>query len=89
MSIREELNQIIKERGRISFDEVEAWCKFKGHKTDTARRKLEPDQSPNVEAIYSPKGAVVGWKYVGVDVNAILNDWRSKKERVSLQQKML
>ena len=67
MSLIIELNNLIRERGHISYEEMESECKRLGYRTETGRRRLEPDESPCVKRILK-KGARVeyteGYEYI-------------------------
>lgn len=50
--LRIKLNNLIRERGYLSYDDMEAECKRLGYRTETGRRRLEPKESPCVKKIF-------------------------------------
>lgn len=67
MSLIKNLNKWIQEKGFVSYQEVEEYCRrnsARKYYMDTARRRLEPDESPNVEVVIE-NGITKGWKWVG------------------------
>lgn len=64
MSLKSNLNQIIKDRngGIYSINELEAYCKKVPCKLASAERKLRPSESPNLERVMK-KGYIIGYKY--------------------------
>jgi hypothetical protein len=59
--LRQKLNRIVKQNGRISFDTMAKVSMRMGHKPDTGRRQLEPDLSPDVKKIKNNKNHLVAW----------------------------
>lgn len=64
MSLRANLNQIIKDRngGVVSIDEIADYCKKAGFKLSNAERRLRPSDSPDIQRVFK-KGYIIGYKY--------------------------
>ena len=68
MPLKKQLNQIIKERGQITLDDLASLCKNLGYKTATAERSLRPSLSPEIEGVWNKKGtAIIGYRYKGIE----------------------
>jgi len=63
LSLKSTLNQIIKERKEITYDELVVLAKQLGCKLETATRKLRPSESPDIKPVWSKKGAIVAYTY--------------------------
>lgn len=61
MSLKSELQKIIRERGYMSTAQVEEYCKAHRYKLSNAERRLRESESPNVEAV-KEKGYIIGYK---------------------------
>jgi len=68
MSLKHTLNQIIKERKEITYDELVVLAKQLGCKLETATRKLRPSDSPDIERVWR-NGAIIGYKYAPTSPN--------------------
>ena len=66
MSLRVHLNNLIRERGYLSYDEVVMETILKGHKVETASRVLRPSKSPLIESI-PRNGSIIGYKWKGIE----------------------
>lgn len=62
------LNDKIREKGYISVDEMELICKQNNKKISNGERRLRKSDSPNVEAVENKKGAIVGYRWIGLRV---------------------
>lgn len=62
--LKEKLNQLIKEQGTVSLDQVYAFAKGLGHKEKTAERELNPSRSPNILTLKNEKHQIYGYKYI-------------------------
>lgn len=64
MSLKKNLNQIIKDRNGELFTitELEAYCKKAGYKLSNAERRLRPSESPEIERVFK-KGYIIGYAY--------------------------
>lgn len=65
MSLKEDLNKKIKEKGEMTYNEVENYCKIWGHKPSYAERELRPSKSPEIESIKNKKGHIVSYRWIG------------------------
>lgn len=66
MSLRTNLNQIIKDRNGeiVSVNEIEAYCNKAHYKKSNAERRLRPSESPDIERVWNDKKtAIIGYKY--------------------------
>lgn len=61
MSLKSDLQRIIWERGYISIDQVEAYCKEHRYKLSNAERRLRESESPIIEAVRE-RGYIIGYK---------------------------
>lgn len=70
-SLREQLNNLIKQRGRIPWQEVKQICESgsfgRMYKVSNAERRLRHSESPNVETEMQG-GHIVAYKWVGAPV---------------------
>lgn len=68
-SLREQLNNLIQQRGQISFEELkqklEAGYFGRTYREQTMVRELRKSRSPNVDAVYRDKYYIVSYKWVG------------------------
>ena len=60
-SLKNELQRIIRERGYLSTNQVEAYCKEHGYKMSNAERRLRVSDSPMIEAV-TKNGAIIGYR---------------------------
>ncbi len=80
MSLKSNLNQIIKDRngGIFTLQELEVFCKNAQYKLSNAERRLRPSESPNIERVMK-NGAIVGYKYIEVQsanpAHSRIPDW--------------
>lgn len=51
MSLKSELQKLIRERGYMSIDDIEAYCKRNNYKLSNAERRLRSSESPMIEAV--------------------------------------
>lgn len=66
MSLKSQLNQIIKDRhGQIyTLKELEEYCHKYPAKLSQAERRLRPSDSPNIKPVWNEKHtAIIGYKY--------------------------
>ena len=63
MSLKSKLNEAIKQKGYMSFDEVKRYTEELGYKLSNAERRLRRSESPNLERVMK-KGAIVGYKWI-------------------------
>lgn len=65
MSLRSQLNQIIKERKGelLTIGELEVLCKRLGYKLSNAERRLRPSDSPEIERVMK-NGYIIGYRYL-------------------------
>jgi hypothetical protein len=66
MSLRSQLNQIIKDKNGeiLTLNELEAYCHKAFYKLSFAERELRPSKSPDIARVYNNKGnAIIGYKY--------------------------
>lgn len=68
MSLKSILHKEIREKGFISTSEMEAICKRENKKISNGERRLRKSESPSVEAVENDKGAIIGYKWVGLEV---------------------
>ena len=65
MSLKSNLNQIIKDRngGIVSINEIETYCHKAKYKLSNAERRLRKSESPDIEPVYNDKKtAIIGYK---------------------------
>lgn len=71
MSLKVQLNQIIKDRnGEIfTYNELKLYCEKSGFKLSNGERRLRASESPNIERLMK-HGAIIGYRYLesGPDV---------------------
>jgi len=63
MSLKSELNNLIREKGQVSIQEVYSYCYEHGYKQSNAERRLRQSESPDIQPIYSDKGHIKGYKW--------------------------
>jgi len=71
MSLKSELNQIIKDRngGVVTLKEIEDYCHKASYKLSNAERRLRPSESPNIAPVWNKKHtAIIGYKYLTIGV---------------------
>lgn len=79
MSLKQKLNDLIKEKGQISYNELEVLCHQWQYKIATAERVLRKSLSADIERIMKDN-AIVGYKYKQSEVvRDFLEKWPSKK----------
>lgn len=77
MSLRQKLNDYIKDKGEISYYELQGLCNQWHFKVATAERELRPSKSPDIENIMKGK-AIIGYKYKqNENVKDFLEKWPS------------
>jgi len=64
MSLKSILIKEIREKGQVSIDRIYQITDEMGHKRSNAERRLRASESPEIEAIYSGKGAIVAYRYI-------------------------
>lgn len=68
-SLKEKLNDLIREKGEVSYGEIAEIVSVWGYRLSTAERRLRQSESPNVEPImgYSQRHTeyIKGWKWSG------------------------
>lgn len=70
MSLHTNLNQMIKERGQVTYNEVVAYCNQAHYKVETATRVLRASKSPQVEPVYKGNAIIAyKWKNAAKGVN--------------------
>ncbi len=74
MSLKSNLNQIIKDRkGEIfTLNELEAYCHNAHYKLSNAERRLRASESPNIERLMK-NGAIIGYRYL--EASPEVKDW--------------
>jgi len=70
--LRQKLNRIIEQNGRIDFDTMAKVSMKMGHKPDTGRRQLEEDISPDVKKIKNNKNHIVAWVYAPEEQKSLI-----------------
>lgn len=69
MGLEKKLQNLIREKGCISYDELIVFCRQERKKIETATRKLRKSISPMIEPIIGRKKsggtAIVAYKWVG------------------------
>ncbi len=74
MSLKSQLNQIIRERGSISIQEIEDFCHKAGYKLSNAERRLRKSESPDVEPLWNKKHtAIIGYQKREFDRTGVYN----------------
>jgi len=76
MSLKSDLNNYIKLKGRISFQEMSSFCAMSNRKVSNGERRLRRSESPFIKPIENEKGAIVGYEWDGPE---------EKKEAKELQ----
>lgn len=73
-SIRQELNDLIKARGEITYNELRNFCDDREPicKLSYAERLLRPSISPKVKAEMK-KGYIIGYRWVGELKQSVIN----------------
>ena len=80
MSLKSKLNEAIKLRGYMSFDEVKRYTEELGYKLSNAERRLRRSESPNLDRVMKD-GAIVGYKWInkpGIFVDMGITDKPTK-----------
>jgi hypothetical protein len=69
MSLKSQLNNLIKEKGYITYQEMIEFCVENGKKSSNGERRLRRSESPNIQAVMGKKKkgglAIIGYKWVG------------------------
>lgn len=72
MSLKSNLNNLIKEKGYITYQEMIEYCVENGYKTSNAERRLRHSESPNVKAIMGKKKsggyAIIGYQWLSDEI---------------------
>lgn len=62
-----QLQNLIEKYHFMSYDEIKRFCESgqsgKFYRMSTAERRLRPSESPMIEAVYSDRGFVKGYKF--------------------------
>ena len=70
MSLKKTLNNLIQERGYISYQELKDFCDQNGKKMSVAERRLRPSESPDIEMV-KVDGSIYGYKWRGAPSKTI------------------
>ena len=89
MSLRENLNNLIKQRfpDSVHINEIEAYCKLNHFKMSNAERRLRKSESPNISRIEN-KGAIVGYVWNGGGEYKVIKPTTETVHQVVKQLKM-
>ena len=87
MTIKQKLYEVIKQRGYITYNDLEDICHEIGCKIATAERILRPSSSPQVKRI-EKNGAIIRYEWLGQEsvltddvkkrVDAFMQEWGTK-----------
>ncbi len=61
-SLKKVLNDWIQIDGKVSYEDVDQYCKANFYRIGTACRRLRQSESPNIIPILK-KGYIIGWKF--------------------------
>lgn len=80
ISLKQKLNDLIKEKGQISYNELEVLCHQWQYKIATAERVLRKSLSSDIERIMK-ENAIIGYKYKHSEVvKDFLKQWPSRTD---------
>ena len=85
MSLRSNLITLIWQRGYLSLDDIEAYCKVHRFKLSNAERRLRPSESPTIVSV-ERNGAIIGYKPKPTDIVKRFESIPTFKPKVEKQE---